>query len=301
MTEALDAASGLDYTRVLADARRDPVVTSINVVTGFVAALLAFVGVNQGVQLLIDALGWRARGKPVSFTDFVAAASAFRYPEGLLAANLGLAAMIVVVLLAVRFVHRVHPVWASSVQPGLRWRYLLIVFVVAAVVVNAMYWPTIGRTDFVWKPPADVWVWLAIIVLTSPLQAAGEEYLFRGYLPQVIGIGVRQKWAIVPVAGAVFAAVHGTQNPAMVADRFAFGCVMGALVVLTGGLEAAIAIHAANNVFTFGYAALSSRVADARAMTDVSWGVAATSIAAYLVIAAAAWFIARRMKLATLS
>ena len=94
-----------------------------------------------------------------------------------------------------------------------------------------------------------------VVVLTTPLQSAAEEYLFRGYLSQAIA-----GWVRAPRAGAVVAAVvtaalfslaHLPGDLPTFLDRFAFGLAASAVVWLTGGLEAAIVLHAVNNVLVF--------------------------------------------------
>jgi len=285
----------VDYTQVL----WRPSLRLTTPMAGLAVIILGFFFVYPVVMGAISGAGWIVRGRPDSFQTYWAAAIGFKYPEGMLAANLGLAALIVVAILAVRFLHRRAPVWLSSVQPGLRWRYMLIVVVVAAIVLNTSYWLSEGRLNFHWNPSPNLWVWLVLIVVTAPLQAAGEEYFFRGYLMQLVGSMVRQKWAVVAVSSVAFTALHGTQNVPLLVDRFAFGAILGALVVLTGGLEAAIAAHAVNNVFAFGYAAMSGGVASARSLAEVTWATAGVNIAAYVVIAAAAYAIGRVLRVAT--
>ena len=99
---------------------------------------------------------------------------------------------------------------------------------------------------------------LLVVVLTTPLQSAAEEYVFRGYLSQAIAGWVRR-----PVVGAVvaalltaalFSAAHGPPELETFLDRFAVGLAASAVVWLTGGLEAAIVLHAVNNVLVFGIA-----------------------------------------------
>jgi len=287
--------AGVDYTHVLAT----PVLSLVTSMMGLVIIVLGFFLVYPVVMGAVDLVGWVVRGQPDTFQTYWAAATAFSFPEGMVAANVGLAVLIIVARVAVRYVHRRPPVWLSSVQPGLRWRYMLIVAVVATVVLNVSYWLADGRINFRWSPSPNLWVWLVLIVLTSPLQAAGEEFFFRGYLMQVVGSMLRQKWVVVLLSGAVFATVHGTQNAPLLTDRFVFGCLMGALVVLTGGLEAAIAAHAVNNVFAFGYAAMSGGVSGARALTEVTWATAGVNIAAYAIIAVVAYAIGRAMRVAT--
>jgi membrane protease YdiL (CAAX protease family) len=96
---------------------------------------------------------------------------------------------------------------------------------------------------------------LVVVLLTTPLQSAAEEYVFRGYLSQAIAGWVRHPQAGALVAGLLsallFAAAHGAQDPLTFLDRFAFGLAASALVWLTGGLEAAIVLHAVNNVLIF--------------------------------------------------
>ena len=93
-----------------------------------------------------------------------------------------------------------------------------------------------------------------MILLLTPLQAAGEEYCFRGYLTQAFGgpaSGRRASAVLVPAL--LFGLAHGIgQSPPVFFDRFAFGLVAGILVIRTGGLEAGIAMHVLNNLLAFG-------------------------------------------------
>ncbi|MCL2491063.1 MAG: CPBP family intramembrane metalloprotease [Propionibacteriaceae bacterium] len=290
-----EPADGVDYTRALAGSDRPGMMA----VTGMALMLLSLYFVSPAISGAVNGIGWLLRGKPGSIDDFVATANAFGYPEGVLASFLAIASFIGIAMLSMRFIHRQSPKWLASVQPGMRWRYLVIVAVVAAIVFNIVYWATSGRTDFHWAPPPNAWVYVVIIVLVGPLQAAGEEYFFRGYLQQLIGAVLTQRWIVVGVSALLFTTTHGTQNLPLLLDRFVFGALLGALVVMTGGLEAAIAMHAVNNIFAFGYPALSGTLVAARAISEVSWGMAGVNILAYVVIAGLAWLIGRAMRVAT--
>ena len=103
--------------------------------------------------------------------------------------------------------------------------------------------------------------WLLVVVLlTTPLQSAAEEYVFRGYFSQAIAgwIGRPQAGAIVAAVttAALFSALHAPPDVPTFLDRFAFGLAASAVVWLTGGLEAAIVLHAVNNVLVFVLAGL---------------------------------------------
>ena len=191
---------------------------------------------------------------------------------GLLATNLSLIVLIPLSMLVAAKLNRQTPGLLSSVEGRLRWRPLAW-FALAAVVLELVSVAVVefGGVDVlnsghsgVAKDAVGV---IAVTLLTSSLQAAGEEYFFRGYLMQTVGALARNPWVSVLVTAVIFTMAHGIwpwESPALFLDRFAFGVVAGLLVVRTGGLEASIAAHAANNVVTFIYAALTDSVGDSR-------------------------------------
>ena len=89
------------------------------------------------------------------------------------------------------------------------------------------------------------------------------------------------------------------ESPALFLDRFAFGVVAGLLAVRTGGLEASIAAHAANNVVTFIYAALTNSVGDSLGAKDAPWSLVLLDVAKFAAFGVVAVLLARRQKLAT--
>jgi membrane protease YdiL (CAAX protease family) len=106
-------------------------------------------------------------------------------------------------------------------------------------------WPQTG-------PPAQQG-WLLLVILTlTPLQAAGEEYVARGLLAQNIGAWFSSsRLALLATAlfsTALFTAAHGSADMWIVLDLAVGSFASSILVWKTGGLEAAIVLHAANNV-----------------------------------------------------
>ena len=181
-------------------------------------------------------------------------------PLTLLVTDLSLIVAIPVIWLAWVTVHGMGRGWSSSVLARLRRRLLLPYALMAVstlgsgIVVALLVGLTIGG-DEVTGPVASLGWLLVVVVLTTPLQSAAEEYLFRGYLSQCVA-----GWVRSPNAGAVLAAVltaalfsaaHLPPDVPTFLDRFAFGLAASAVVWLTGGLEAAIALHAVNNVLVF--------------------------------------------------
>lgn len=86
----------------------------------------------------------------------------------------------------------------------------------------------------------------------SPLQSAGEEVIFRGAVIPAAGSWFRStRLAVVfgiLVSGALFAVLHVSLEPWFVTYLFLFSASAAIIGMLSGGMEAAIAFHVANNV-----------------------------------------------------
>jgi membrane protease YdiL (CAAX protease family) len=155
--------------------------------------------------------------------------------------------------------------WSSSVLGRLRWslvrRYTGLAFAVLGVGIglSVLLGFVFGDEDVTGPVPSVGWL-IVVVLLTTPLQSAAEEYVFRGYLSQAIAgwIGRPEAGAFVAAVStaALFSALHAPPDVPTFLDRFAFGLAASAVVWLTGGLEAAIALHAVNNVLVFTLAGL---------------------------------------------
>ncbi|MGJ3509232.1 lysostaphin resistance A-like protein [Enemella sp. A6] len=267
-------------------------------VLGVFGALLGYAMLVPSVGMLIWVLGWSisGRGDGTTLAEFLELARAYETPWGPAGGHVGIAMLIPVSLAVVAMVHRTKPGWLWSVVRGIRWRLLGWSLLVSAVIVAAVLAVTtwLEKLDYSWQPQDGFWGFLIVIVLVTPFQAAAEEVFFRGYLMQALGSFARSPWVGVVLSALVFAAFHGVQNPALFADRLAFGLLAGVLVWRTGGLETAIAAHVINNVFAFGLATLTSSVAAARALQEITWAAAAADIAGWTVLALGLWLLAKR-------
>lgn len=290
-----DPPSGLTYPLALRHGGSSGFQSVFGILVGFSAFALLVPLTNQLVLRITHLF----RGG--DWEQYLAEAGSYRLPEGPAAGHLALALLIPVSILIVRYVQGVSPRWLASVQPGVRWRFLLICLMAAVVVLNGVLWLSFvakGVPSF--HSGESGWLgFLAVLVITSPLQAAAEEVFFRGYLLQAIGSATGRQWVGVVGSALVFALLHGGQNPALFAHRFAFGLVAGALVVVTGGLEAGIAAHAVNNVAAYCYAMFTTSIAELKTVSAITWADAAWDIAGFAAFAAVAWWLSRRMRLAT--
>lgn len=239
-------------------------------------------------------------------------------PAAMLYLNLTLASMILIAWFVVRVFHRLRPRWLMSVRPGMRWRFfgaclgLSVVAMVAQLVVGSLL--PVDANDLgghLVHVDGTVIALAVVVLLTTPLQAMGEEYGFRGYAMQAFGAltdGVARRCgldaraaeraAVVLAIGAsalLFALAHGTQNFPLFFDRFAFGILAGYLVYRTGGLEAGIAMHIWNNLIAFGFGIAFGQVQEQLTEHQASWWNLPITVTQYGVYLVLVIWVARRM------
>lgn len=111
-----------------------------------------------------------------------------------------------------------------------------------------------GDPNLTWSAPQIVLAF-GLIVITTPLQSAGEEYGCRGLIMRVAaswGRGAKSSLILgITVSSVLFASMHVTLDPWKNVFYLAFGLALAIITWRTGGLEAAIVMHAANNVLIF--------------------------------------------------
>ena len=252
---------------------------------GILLVLLGMVVVAPLVLLPALAGGIAIEGGPF-WESFESAASLEAIgPASLLYLNLTLGAAMLVTWFVMRFVHRMRPRWLTSVVPRMRWKFfficigLSVVALIAQVVVSLVL-PGSQETDVAGQLNdfTRTTVILAVIVLlTTPFQAAGEEYVFRGYLMQAIGSLSNNRIIALLVTSTLFATAHGVQNFPLFFDRFMFGLIAGYLVLRTGGLEAGIAMHILNNFLAFGFALTFGDLTESLNVSEIGrWNILLT-------------------------
>lgn len=163
------------------------------------------------------------------------------------------------VYLAVRLIHRrpfrtiITP--ARSIAWGRLFQGFGVWFVLAGLtsMVEALLYP--GR--YVWTPDLEhfiPFVFLALILV--PIQTSAEEFFFRGYILQGVGLRVRNIWALSVISGILFMVPHFLNPEASVNYAlmglyyFSMGAFLAYITLRDGRLELALGVHAANNLFS---------------------------------------------------
>jgi len=276
------------------------IVGTLLIAAGFVAINVAvlFAGVLVAALLGIPAPlepGGRLFGDPVL---------------GLVVALLAIAPVLLLVFGTVALVQRRRPGTVSSVAGRLRWSWLLrclglsVLVLVLGQLTMAFALSLSGESydAFGWVGWQTFLPALIAIVLLVPFQAAAEEYVFRGWFVQALGVHVRNPiWAIL-LGSVLFASLHA-YSWAGLADVFAFGVVMAWLVVRTGGLEAAIALHVMNNMVAFGLSAAAGQLEEALQQENVAvpWQAMLGSVVQLGVYAFGVLYLAKKRSIRTIS
>ena len=102
--------------------------------------------------------------------------------------------------------------------------------------------------------PLKFTVLLFISLLLFPFQIGLEEYLFRGYFMQQIGIIARNRWMPLVMTSLMFGLMHSA-NPEVAEMGFGVmifyigtGLLLGIMTLMDDGMELALGFHLGNNL-----------------------------------------------------
>ncbi|MES2574483.1 MAG: CPBP family intramembrane glutamic endopeptidase [Bacteroidota bacterium] len=113
----------------------------------------------------------------------------------------------------------------------------------------------IDSSNIVWNfNPIKFAILFVISILLFPFQIGFEEYLFRGYLMQQIGILVKNRWFPLLITSVVFGLFHSA-NPEVAQMGFGVmvfyivtGFLLGIMTLMDESLELALGFHLGNNL-----------------------------------------------------
>lgn len=198
-----------------------------------------------------------------------------------------------VILLGVKFLHR-RPV-QTLISPARRpnWRRLFLaggLWLLLSAAGDLVFALFVTPGNYAWSFQAGPWLVFAVVALLFvPLQSSTEEFLFRGYLMQGLGLLPRRPWIPLVVTSLLFASLH-LANPevaeygfwVMTASYLAMGVLLGWLALRWVGLEAAVGVHVANNLYASLIVAFPSSAIAAPALWTIRQLNAPLSLAALL-------------------
>lgn len=160
----------------------------------------------------------------------------------------------------------IRRLWSVALKP--RWGLLLRCLVPAAVVLVVLEGISLALVAFGgagagsgpgatsglgqpvgFDPSLALWS-LLIVILWVPVQAAGEELVFRGALMQAFGSWIKNPIVPIVLPTIIFASLH-TYDVWGLGQIAVMGLLSGWLAWRTGGLEASFALHVVNNLAVY--------------------------------------------------
>lgn len=160
-------------------------------------------------------------------------------------------------LLLVVFLHERSVLSLTTSRPKVDYGRIAFAFllIVGLTLITFAISYSMDNTHITWNfNPVPFTILVIISVILFPLQIGFEEYLFRSYLMQQIGIAVRNRWFPLILTSVIFGLFHSA-NPEVAEMGFgvmAFyigtGFLLGIMTLMDEGLELALGFHLGNNL-----------------------------------------------------
>ncbi|MCF6132269.1 CPBP family intramembrane glutamic endopeptidase [Flavobacterium wongokense] len=128
----------------------------------------------------------------------------------------------------------------------------IIVFFIAASFAISYY---TDSSEIIWNfNPSKFAVLCILSLLLFPFQIGLEEYLFRGYLMQQIGIAAGNRWTPLLITSVMFGLLHSA-NPEVAEMGYGVmvfyigtGFLLGIMTLMDEGMELSLGFHLGNNL-----------------------------------------------------
>ena len=201
--------------------------------------------------------------------------------------------------IGVRFIHK-KP-FEAIINPSLKinWKKIFFGFglwMLLTIVLELVFYflqPDIYSFQF---QPDKFFVLLLIALFIFPLQTSFEELVFRGYLMQGVSLISRYRWIPLILTSIGFGALH-FMNPEVQAFGLGLsmtyyigvGLFLGILTLMDNGLELALGVHAATNIYsalfvTFDESAVQTAALFYTSEVNMGWMLAGFFLAAAIFI-----------------
>ncbi len=172
---------------------------------------------------------------------------------------LSFAAGLVGIFLVAKYVHKQSIVSLTTARDKIDWKRFWFAFILWGIVSTSFVFLDYYMTpeNYVLNFKLMPFIILCVIAIALiPLQTSFEEYLFRGYLMQGMGVITKNKWIPLITTSVVFGLLH-ISNPEVkqlgyivMVYYIGTGLFLGITALMDEGIELALGFHAANNLFT---------------------------------------------------
>lgn len=161
--------------------------------------------------------------------------------------------------LYVKYVHKQSLKSLTTSRKKIDWSRVGFSFLLVALFISLM---TFG--DYFFRPEAyemnfnfSKFISLAAVaIILVPIQTSFEEYMFRGYLMQGIGVITRYRWPALFITSIIFGSMHFANpevsmlGPVIMISYIGTGFLLGIMTLMDEGMELSLGFHAGNNLIT---------------------------------------------------
>lgn len=165
--------------------------------------------------------------------------------------------LLVLLFVLVYFLHERNVLTLTTARKKVDYKRIFFSFglIVLLTLIGFLASYSIDSSAIVWNfNPLNFALLFVISILLFPFQIGFEEYLFRGYLMQQIGIIAKNRWFPLLFTSVVFGLFHSA-NPEVAEMGFgvmAFyigtGLLLGIMTLMDESLELALGFHLGNNL-----------------------------------------------------
>ncbi len=157
----------------------------------------------------------------------------------------------------VKLVHNQSITSLTTSREKVDWKRIIYSFtlwgsITVAIICLDIY---LSPDNYVFNFKPIPFFFLAVIgIILIPMQTSFEEYMFRGYMMQGIGIMAKNKWMPLLITSVLFGMMHlgnpevGKLGYGIMVYYIGTGLFLGILTLMDEGLELALGFHAANNL-----------------------------------------------------
>lgn len=172
--------------------------------------------------------------------------------------------------ICLRFIHHKPLLKVINTVSSMRWKLLFKGLILWFLILGIFSLPDLifnqGSYQITFNPSTFTLL-LVLCLLTFPIQASFEEVLFRGYLMQGFSLfskrlsgifklnWLSKPWVPLLITSIIFGCVHfwnGTSlyvDLSIVCSTFIIGLMLGIITLGENGIETAMGIHIANNLY----------------------------------------------------
>ncbi|GER60246.1 CPBP family intramembrane glutamic endopeptidase [Patiriisocius marinus] len=167
------------------------------------------------------------------------------------------AVLLGLLFLLVKFLHQRSILSLTTSRSKVDWKRVFFSFSLIVIITISTFALSYysDPSQVVWQfDPVKFSILLIISLLLFPLQIGLEEYLFRGYIMQHLGVFVKNRWFPLILTSVLFGVFHGA-NPEVAEMGWIImifyigtGLLLGIMTLMDEGLELALGFHFGNNL-----------------------------------------------------